>query len=242
MNTRCKACGKPLKLSEKVLESLKTLEAGKSIRVKCPQCSQILAFDQSILGNGTSKPQPTPEPQGGFSDTALPETDSIASIFSSSQDDLLTDELEEQLLFDDLPLALVLMRGQESREHVIRTIESLGYRAVFAEDAQGAIQKLLFTDFVAVVYHENFEENGLENSVFHQYMSKMAMSKRRYIFYALLGNSFKSMNNLQALSYSANIVINEKDLQHLSKIFRKAISEYEKIFGQMIEDLRKHGK
>jgi hypothetical protein len=70
----------------------------------------------------------------------------------------------------------------------------------------------------------------------------MNMARRRYIFYALLGPEFNTFFNLQALAYSANLVVNEKDTPHFGVILRKSIPEYEELFGPFMEELKVQGR
>jgi hypothetical protein len=70
----------------------------------------------------------------------------------------------------------------------------------------------------------------------------MPMVTRRNIFFALVGTNFKSLNNMQAYQKSANIVINEKDLEKLGDILKKSIAENEifyKVYKETLNAARK---
>lgn len=58
-----------------------------------------------------------------------------------------------------------------------------------------------------------------ENSIY-QTLIEMPMVTRRNIFFAFVGMNFKSLNNMQAFQKSANIFINEKDLEKLGDILK----------------------
>jgi hypothetical protein len=73
-------------------------------------------------------------------------------------------------------------------------------------------------------------------------MCDMPMQKRRYLFYILIGPEFNTLYNLQSLAYSANLVINDNDLYHLGVALRKAIPQYEELFGPYMEELTSSGK
>ena len=68
------------------------------------------------------------------------------------------------------------------------------------------------------------------------------MATRRHIFLAIIGNGFKTLNNMQAFSYSVNLVINEKDVDKLAKILKKAIAEHEMFYKVFKESLQAMGK
>jgi len=101
--------------------------------------------------------------------------------------------------------------------------------------------RMQFVNYASVVLHSQFEKSGLEGT-FHSYMRTMNMAKRRYIFYVLIGSEFNTMYNLQALACSANLVVNDKDIQRFSLLLRKTIPEYETLFGPLMEELRLAGR
>ena len=68
------------------------------------------------------------------------------------------------------------------------------------------------------------------------------MSRRRYLFYILIGPEFQTLYNLQALAHSANLVVNDKDLLQLGVALRRAIPVYEKLFGPFMEERTSAGK
>ena len=47
---------------------------------------------------------------------------------------------------------------------------------------------------------------------------------------------------MQAFSYSVNLVINEKDLDKLARVLKKAISEHEMFYKVFKESLQAMGK
>jgi hypothetical protein len=68
------------------------------------------------------------------------------------------------------------------------------------------------------------------------------MDRRRYIFYILIGDTFHTLYNLEALASSANLTVNTVDLPHLDIVLRKSIPAYEELFGPFLEELSAYGK
>jgi hypothetical protein len=73
-------------------------------------------------------------------------------------------------------------------------------------------------------------------------MRKMPMSRRRMIYYILMGPDFISLYDIQALANSANLVIADKDMKDFQPILHKAIPYYEQLFGPLLEELTSYGK
>ncbi|MCK5340823.1 MAG: hypothetical protein KAJ60_07090, partial [Desulfobulbaceae bacterium] len=120
--------------------------------------------------------------------------------------------------------------------------EGIGYQSIYAESAEDAIEKMRFVNYAAVVYHTILEEGGLEKSTFHSYVSGLAMSKRRYMYYVLVGPEFHTLYDLEALAYSANLVVNDTELGHMDLILRKGMRENEELFGPFLSALKEYGR
>ena len=227
MISSCPHCRLALKFNEaqltKLQQALNALEAGKRLTIKCPQCKKAIRLDAGGTAESTSTGAITPPPPPNL-------------------DWLKAGRLEEEEKVADVPMALILHPDPEAMEKVKSAMESVGYRVLTADSVEEAIEQMRFFSFACVVFHADFEPGGLDNSTFHNYMRKMAMERRRYIFYILFGSKFHSLYDLEAFAYSANLVVSEQDLKHFDMILRKAIPAYEELFGPILEGLNAYGK
>lgn len=223
MNITCKACGKVHKSNQKLEQSLSKLGPGQKARLKCSQCGEQIVLGPELLDQATQAVAVRPpEP---------PDTSWLAD-----------GEFEEEAVVSDIPQALVLIDDETISEQVTNALTSLGYRAESVEEVDEALEKMQFFNYSSIVMHSSFGGTSLEANKFHELMSSMSMTRRRYIFYALLGPEFNTFFNLQAMTTSANLVVNEKDTPHFGVILRKAIPEYEELFGPYMEELKVQGR
>lgn len=226
MNVSCPHCGKQLKIGEKVENSLAALAIGQQLRIRCIQCNQPFGIDAAA---GRKKAPPV-KPAVKVTPPSPPDISWLKEgVF------------EEEEAVEEVPRALVLMADVPARAAVISDLEKLGYRADLVGTADEAMEKMQFVNFASVILHADFEPDGLEGA-FHRFMRAMSMNKRRYIFYVLVGREFKTLYDLQALSCSANLVVNDDDIPHFSLLLRKTIPEYEALYGPLMEELRLAGK
>ncbi|MBU1565107.1 MAG: zinc-ribbon domain-containing protein [Proteobacteria bacterium] len=231
----CPHCGKQLKLGEKIRESVRSLEPGRRIKIKCAHCAVPFGLDMSMdrttsagrEGDAAERPA-----EGGRIKPPPP----------PSTDWLKDGTFEDQDVVEDIPKAIVLMPNLPGRDQVIKAAAAVGYRVEQASTPAEAIEKMLFVNYAAVFLHSSFEPGGIRSGAFHQYMRSMNMARRRYIFYVLIGEQFQTLYDLQALSASSNIVINDADIPYINTILKKAIPEYEELFGPIMEELRIAGK
>lgn len=227
MINNCPHCRVVLRFSEaqlaKLNMALQNLGPDKKLTIKCPQCKKGIQLQAEKKAGAA--------PVGTVVPPAPPDLDWIK-----------TGRFEEEEKVEDVPMALVLHADLATREKVKSAMESVGYRVVTAEKVEEAIEQMRFISFACIAYHTDYEPGGLEVSVFHNSMRQMSMERRRYIFYILIGPQLHSLYDLEALAYSANLVVAEHDLGHFDLILRKAIPDYEELFGGILEELGAYGK
>jgi hypothetical protein len=225
MITNCPQCRKTLRFSDtqkaKILAALEKLAPGKQLTIKCPHCRASIKIDglDHTAETGSDLQPPAPP----------------------DLDWLTTGRFAGEEKVEDVPMSLVLFADSPERKRVVEAMKSVGYQVVIAETAEEAMKRMQFVNFSCVTLHTELE-GGLANSVFHDYMRKMSMERRRYIFYILIGPEQRTLYNLEALSTSANLVVSEKNLKYFDVILRKSIPEYEELFGPILEELAAYGK
>ncbi len=149
---------------------------------------------------------------------------------------------EEQEEVEDIPAVLLLMGTGDKADSLSSDWQDLGYRVEMAETPDKAIDKLMSIHFSAVLMHTDFEEEPLAKSLVHSYLTWLPTPKRRTLFYILAGPDFHTLYDIEALSLSANLVINDENIKQLVPILRKSFREYEELFGPLMETLNAYGK
>ena len=228
MISNCPHCNKTLKLGDaqkaKLQKALDALEPGKKLTIKWPAGINPSARDATgAKGKGAAP--------GGIIPPAAPD---LTWLKESAVDQ------DERI--EDVPMALILHPENEQREIVKDALEQVGYQVMIVNSVEDARERMRFVSFACVVQQSQFEGPKLADSTFYHYMRNMSMQRRRYLFYILIGPEFHTLYNLQALAYSANLVINEKNLYHMGAALPKAIPMYEEVFGPYMEELTSAGK
>jgi len=235
MIVNCPHCSKQLKLSDKVRDSLQLLEPGRKIKVKCINCGTPFGIDKSMqaVGPGQKSTQETAG-SAGAAGVKPPSPQSIEWLKDGT--------FQDKEVVEDIPSALLLIKEGEYRNAVEQAVKTLGYRVESASDVQDAMEKMRFVNYAAVFLHTGFEPGGIRNGQFHQYMRDMNMNRRRYIFYVLVGEQFSTLYDLQAMASSANVVVNDAEIPYIATVLKKAIPEYEELFGPLMEELQASGR
>ncbi len=212
----------------------------QAVKINCPKCKNQITLDLRKASE-----------EGPFMDASL--TDSGNLEFKSveqkqekSLEDYTYDDYSgDQTLdfFDEgVKIALVILKGDDKRDKVGRALEGLGFRCIYAESTRDALGKLRFHLFNLVFLADNFDSQDILYSPIMNYLNRLPMSSRRKIYVTLLGDRFKTMDEMMAFSLSANAVINTKDIEKLSSIIKKGISDNEKFYKVLKDTLAEFGK
>lgn len=233
MISACPHCAKNLNLTEtqhaKIENALASLPQGRSLKFNCPHCHKSIEVQREESGSSPQSIQP--EVLANRLPTPEPPDHSWLERVESGRSDVL----------EDIPQVMILIKDELIQTDITRFFEEMGYKTVLPRSAAEAEQKMRFTPFAAVVLHSAFE-GDLASSELHVYIQGLPMPQRRYIYYVLVGPEFHTLYNLEALSNSANLVINESDIPYFPLILKKGFQDYEELFGPYIAALETMGK
>ncbi len=195
------------------------------VRISCPKCKSKISID-------TRKRHAGPEQTR----TGRQSQESGYSYGDYSEDEALGAHEE------GAKLALVLDSDPESSEKIRSEVERMDYHCVSATNTRDAVGKMRFHLFELVILSDGFDGQDLGNSPILNYLNNISMADRRKIFVALMGERFKSMDNLMAFAMSVNAVINPKDTDKLSAMLKGAVSEHERFYKVFMETLVEVGR
>lgn len=241
MISSCPHCQGALKFNAaqlaKIEQALKVLKPGQRLPLKCPHCAKPMNLDAAGDAEGAAKAA-DPKPAA----PAQEDAEVIKPPPPPSRDWLK--EKQESILESsrDVPMALVLHADDNVLHQIRSAMEALGYQTVSVSSVDEALEQVRSVSFACVVFHAGFEGGELKDSAFHNYMRHMPMSRRRYIYYILIGPQFISLYDIEALANSANLVVSGKDIKDFQPILHKAIPYYEQLFGPLLEELGAYGR
>jgi hypothetical protein len=242
----CPHCQEPLNLSDaqksKVQTALDKLPAGNLLKLGCPHCQTPFDLKPDGTVPGQQQPQKAAAaPSGGPAVRGAQKVD-IPPPPPPDLGWLASGQIEEKEIVGDTPMALILMSKGPGMSTVREAYEDEGFLPVFADSLDDALNRMQFTSFAAIVLHSRFEGDSLANNSFHLFMANMAMIRRRNMHYTLIGPEFQTLYDLQALSNSANLVVNDNELNNFRIILKKSFHESQKLFGPLAESLVSHGR
>jgi hypothetical protein len=215
MQVECSSCNKEINIPDNKVPQ------GQAFNLTCPSCKTKMRVDQHL------KP---------------PTTDPAESVDATSMlvDEEFEDDEEIEIYDEHDKIALILDRQNDDLWTTALT--ELEYKLQRAKSPEHAVHKLRFNQYHVVVFHEKFGGTTLETSPLYEFIRDMPMDTRRKTYIALVGENFKTLDNMEALAYSVNLVINEKELDQLETILKKSIGDNETFYKVYRETMTALGK
>lgn len=211
------------------------------VRLNCPKCKNKITID-------SRKKTKEESPDGtDFSETGKLHLKFIEPQKTKTEEESYSykdysDEEESLDFFDEnTRLALVMSGDPENSDKIRGAIEELGYRFIESSSTRDALGKMRFHHFDMIFLSEGFDGQELNNSPILNYLNHVSMSSRRRIFLALMGEQFRTMDEMMAYAMSANAVINPKDAGQLVSILKKGIAEHKKFYKVFMDTMAEEG-
>jgi predicted Zn finger-like uncharacterized protein len=222
MEVVCENCKAKLNIPDE------KIPAGKRTIISCPKCKNKISLEP-----------PAAEPAQPVSEVKREAEPPQPKPRAAAEEE----KVEDLGFYEEgVKLALVLENEPGEAEAVKAAVEELGYKYVSAENTRMAVSTLRLHHFDLVVLSDRFEGVAMEQSPVIQYMNNLSMSIRRRIFLALIGDTFKTMDNMTAYAMSVNMVINREDLDKLPSILKRGLSENEMFYKVLMDLLVEVGK
>ena len=204
----------------------------QAFNLTCPGCKSKFRVDQHVKAAGAAVPAAAPPaaPPQAKETTEPPQKVEVskidtAGLLEGSEED---EEEELEIYGDDELVALIL--DDHNRKRWIDYLEKSDYKFQFAHSPEHAIHKMKFYSFSVVVLEETFGGVTLGSSPIYKHIIELAMVDRRNIFVVLVGDKFRTTNNMEAFTYSVNLVFNPKDFGKMGLILKKAMIENDAVY------------
>lgn len=215
MQVKCSGCSREINIPDDKIPK------GQAFNLACPGCKTKIRVDQHLKPPASDHSQPL--------DTT-----------SMVVDEEFDDDEEIEVYDEHDKVALILDRQND--DLWAAALEELEYKLQRAKSPEHAVHKVRFNQYHVVAFHEKFGDTTLETSPFYEFIREMPMDTRRKTFVALVGEKFKTLDNMEALSYSVNLVINQKDIDQLEAILKKATGDNDMFYKVYRETMTALGK
>jgi hypothetical protein len=225
MDVICDSCQVKINVPEEKLPE------GKRVSIRCPKCQNRVSIPTA------SQPEDTMTSLDVVAEGNPGNSGDGESIRSSQVDDSFLEFYEE-----GAKLALVLEHNPEDLERARQAVEEMGYRFVTAENTRAAVGKMRLYHFDLVALSDQFDDIELRQSPILQYLNNLSMSIRRNVFLVLIGEEFKTLDNMMSFALSTNLVVSRRDMDKFTAILKQAISDHQRFYKVYMDTMAEVGK
>ncbi len=201
------------------------LPPGRVVSIKCSKCEGKIEVDTK---SRASKEVPAVKPETAAKEVVSDAYDPSEKPFDYLQEGMAT--------------ALICEHDLKAKHKIRSVLEGMDYHVVEAASTRNALKYMRFHVYDLIVVNETFEADGADSSHVLQYLSQLPVSVRRSMFVVLLGDNYRTTDNMIAFNKSVNLVINLQDVDDIEKILKRALSEHAAFYQVFMESLKKTGR
>jgi hypothetical protein len=235
MEIICQGCESTLNIQDTKIPQ------GQKLSLTCPKCKKkIILEPRKDASQHEEDPKTSNSQEIAFAEEGSKDTPSSGNR-SYSYDEYSAD-LDLHFLEEGTKLALILPADRDEEGKIKASLEEIGYRTVSSPNTRDATGKMRFHRFDTIVLCDGYDNQPLDQSPILGYLNRLTMSVRRQIFLTLVGDQFKSMDNMMAFAMSANLVVCRRDIDQMPLIMNKAISENDRFYKVFTDTLAEVGK
>jgi len=164
---------------------------------------------------------------------------------------LAPEEIEEELDYSGRPFdyrdmdastAMVCEKDLSVRQKIRDNLKTLNFNVIEPATSKEALKYTTFQTFNVIVVNENFVTDKDGINMVLKYLDGLEMSVRRQIFVVLISSTFATMDYMNALNKSVNLIINKDEISELGLILKKEMEENEYFYHVFNDFQRKLGK
>lgn len=139
---------------------------------------------------------------------------------------------------NDQPALLAITSGEPL--NIAKTVlKEMGYKVHVVETHPQFETRYNQISYQVIIIEECFTGSPLmENHSLHM-IQKLPMAQRRYATFMLVGQSFESLNTMQAFAQSVHCVLNFAEMPMLAEVLQKTIAENELFLNTYRETQRR---
>lgn len=128
------------------------------------------------------------------------------------------------------------------RQKIRENLKTLNFNMIEPATSKEALKYTTFQTFNVIVVNESFNigKDGVNKIL--NYLDGLPMSVRRQIFVVLISSTFATMDYMNTLNKSVNLIVNKDEISELGMILKKEMEENEYFYHVFRDFQRKLGK
>jgi len=241
MDVLCENCNAKFRIPDE------KLPVGRVASLKCPKCQGKIEIgareSEQASPAETTSDAPVSEAET-TSEALVSETETtpdvpVSEVVTETFD---TPDRPYEYVEEGVKTALLCEQDESVRSKITSALEQLEFSVTPASSTREALKFTRFHSYDVVVINEEFDGGNAEFNHVLKYLDQFPISVRRDIFVLVVGNTFKTGDDMVAYNRSVNFVVDLNSIDNFYKILRRALSEYEEFYRVYRESMVKTGR
>jgi predicted Zn finger-like uncharacterized protein len=138
--------------------------------------------------------------------------------------------------------ALVCESDATVRKKIVNNLNLLEYHVTVSDSGRDALKKMRYHQYDLIVVDESFSSEGPDANMVLLYLERLNMTVRRQMFVVMISNQYRTMDQMMALRYSVNIIVNIKNADDIGKVIQRGLTDCEFFYGVFQDTLKEVGR
>ena len=211
------------------------------MEIVCQNCLSKFKFPDEKIPADKSASLPCPKCKSKISIGPRNQTsNSIHADLTSSDYD--ASEKPFDFIEEEGNTALVCESDAELLKKIVNNLNLLEYHVTVSDSGRDALKKMRYHQYDLVLVNESFHCEGPDANMVLLYLERLNMNVRRNMFVVMLSSSYRTMDQMMAFRYSANIIVNTKNIDDIGKVIQRGLTDYEFFYGAYNDILKEVGR
>jgi hypothetical protein len=152
------------------------------------------------------------------------------------KENLMPASIEEELDYSGRPFdfrdmdsntSMICEHDPAIRQKIRENMKALNFNIIEPTTSKEALKYTTFQTFNVIVVNESFDigKDGVNRVL--QYLGRLPMTIRRQIFVVLISSTFATMDYMNTLNKSVNLIVNKEEIAEIGMILKKEMEENE---------------
>jgi hypothetical protein len=138
--------------------------------------------------------------------------------------------------------AMICDHSPEVREKIRDAMLSLDFNVIEPATVQEAIKYIVFHNFNVIIVNENFDREHDGCNYLIEYLNSLPIPVRRKIYIILISSTFATMDYMNTLNKSVNLIIHEEDIAEAGLIIKQEMTENDYFYHIFLRIQEEEGK
>jgi len=166
-------------------------------------------------------------------------------------DKLAPESVEEEIDYSGRPFdyrdmhtssAMICENDPAIRQKLRENLQTLNFNVIEPMTAKEALKYTTFQTFNVIVVNEHYDTDKDGVNQVLKYLETLPMSVRRQVFVVLISSTFATMDYMNTLNRSVNLIIHMEEISEIGLILKKEMEENEYFYHVFKELQRKLGR